>query len=313
MGKEAALFCTSGTLTNQLSLRVLLNQPPHSVLCDARSHIFNYECGGVAYHSQASMSPVMPKNNHHLTLEDIDANLMTDVIHSPVTKVIALENTLNGSIMPLDEIKRIYTYAKERDLAMHLDGARLWNASQETGIPLHEYGQYFDTISVCLSKGVGAPIGSVLVSTKENVERARILRKLFGGGWRQAGFLALAAHHCIDHVVPTMKKTHQLAKRLAQGLQQLDIQLTYPCETNMLFIDTAPAGIVVADLATALKEHNILISEWSGTQTRLVLHYQVDEPVIDTILQVAREVVEKRKEEPAPVMNPSTIKTSIYQ
>lgn len=288
-------------MTNQLGLRTLLTQPPHSVLVDARSHIFNYECGGLAYHSQASASPVVPRNGHHLTVEDVASNLITDTLCSPVTKVVALENTLNGSIMPLDEIKRIREFTLSRGLKMHLDGARLWNASAETGIPLHEYGQYFDTISVCLSKGIGAPIGSMLVGSKQNMVQARQIRKLMGGGWRQAGSLAVIAQHCIDTVVPTMKQTHQLTRRLAAGLQNLGMELSYPCETNMVFLNTAPAGITVDALAAALKQHNIIMFKDPGYEARIVLHYQIPEHVVETFINVASELVEKRRLDPTPI------------
>ncbi|KAI8366437.1 pyridoxal phosphate-dependent transferase [Choanephora cucurbitarum] len=295
LGKEAALFCATGCMTNQLALRVLLTQPPHSVLCDARSHVFVYECGGISYHSQASVSPVVPRNGHHLTLEDVQSNVITDTLACAPTRVISLENTLNGTLLPLEEIKRIHDYARQNDLKLHLDGARLWNASQETGIPMHEYGQYFDTISVCLSKGVGAPIGSIMASTKENIVRARHVRKLMGGGWRQAGLLAAAAKHCIDTVVPTMKQTHQLTKKLAVALEGLGMTLIAPCETNMIFLDTAQAGIRVSDLADELLQHNIVIGSSSGTQTRIVMHYQVNEEAINTFIQVASKVVAEKR------------------
>ncbi|KAI8979396.1 pyridoxal phosphate-dependent transferase [Mycotypha africana] len=307
LGKEAALFCASGTMTNQLGLRLLLTQPPHSVLCDARSHVYLYECGGIAYHSQASVSPVMPKNNHHLTVNDIASNLLTDPSHMPVTKVISLENTLNGTIMPLNEIKRIYAFAQQHQLKLHLDGARLWNASQETGIPLHEYGQYFDTISLCLSKGVGAPIGSILVSSKANIARARHLRKMLGGGWRQAGCLASAALHCIQHVVPTMKETHQLTRRLANVLvKQLGMQLSVPCETNMIWLnasgttstaDSSSVCITLDELARELEKKSIRIPNCGDntTETRLVLHYQITQSVVDAIVQATSDLMERKK------------------
>ncbi|CEP12937.1 hypothetical protein [Parasitella parasitica] len=301
LGQESALFCVSGCMTNQLGLRTLLEQPPHSVLVDARSHIFNYECGGLAYHSQASASPVVPHNGHHITVQDVESNLITDTICSPVTKVVALENTLNGSIMPLDEIRRIREFTLSQGLKMHLDGARLWNASEETGVPLHEYGQYFDTISVCLSKGVGAPIGSILAGSRQNIIRARHIRKLMGGGWRQAGFLAMTARHCIDKVVPTMKQTHLLTRRLATGLKALGMELTYPCETNMLFLNTAPTGITVNALAAALEKCGIIMSKDSGYEVRIVFHYQIPEHVVDTVISVASELVEKRKFDPTPI------------
>jgi threonine aldolase len=289
-------------MTNQLGIRLLLTQPPHSVLCDARSHVYNYECGGIAYHSQASVSPVLPKNGHHLTVEDIESNLITDTICSPITKVVTLENTLNGTIMPLSEIKRIRQFTNENGLKLHLDGARLWNASEETGISLSEYGQYFDTISVCLSKGVGAPIGSILAGTKETIYRARHVRKLMGGGWRQAGLLAAAAHHCIDKVVPRMSETHKLTKYLASSLVKMGMELNVPCETNMIFIDTANTGLLIEDFHQAFKKENILITGGPGTQARIVLHYQVTREVVDTMIDIAHKLVEKRKLQDAPII-----------
>lgn len=289
-------------MTNQLGLRLLLTQPPHSVLCDARAHVYNYECGGIAYHSQASVSPVIPRNGHHLTVEDLASNLITDTLCSPVTKVVSLENTLNGTIMPLGEIKRIREFTKKNGLKLHLDGARLWNASQATGIPLHEYGQHFDTISVCLSKGVGAPIGSILASSKENIQRARHLRKLMGGGWRQAGLLAAAAKHCIETVVPTMPETHRLAKELATSFEKLGMTLSTPCETNMVFVDTANVRLTVDDLHHALKAKNIIISSGSGTQARIVLHYQITQQVIDSVIQITTDLVEQRRLDPTPTL-----------
>ncbi|EIE85050.1 hypothetical protein G6F46_010410 [Rhizopus delemar] len=295
LGHEAALFCVSGSMTNQLGLRVLLTQPPHSVLCDARSHIYNYECGGIAYHSQASALPVLPSNRHHLTVKDIANNLMTDPICSPLTKVVSLENTLNGTIMPLDEIERVRQFCKRNELKMHLDGARLWNASQATGIPLKEYGRHFDTVSICLSKGVGAPIGSILVGSAEHIGRARHIRKLMGGGWRQSGSLAAAAHHCIQTVVPTMSTTHRLTRQLAYALQSMGIQLTLPCETNMIFIDTSQVGFTIDTLAKELAKENILIASDSGHQTRLVLHYQIPKTSIDTFIQITSKLVEQHQ------------------
>ncbi|KAI8138486.1 pyridoxal phosphate-dependent transferase, partial [Fennellomyces sp. T-0311] len=295
LGKEAALFCASGTMTNQLGLRLHLTQPPHSVLCDARAHVFIHECGGIAYHSQANVTPVSPKNGLYLTAEDVEANISKDTLAGSPTRVISLENTLNGTILPFEEIKRIRAVADKHGLPLHLDGARLWNASQATGVPMSEYGKLFDTVSVCLSKGAGAPIGSIIASTKERIVRARHLRKLMGGGWRQAGFLAKIARHCIETAVPTMPETHKLASRLAEGLQSLGLRLVLPCQTNMLFIDTAPVGLTVEDFAVELRKKQIKIASMGGsTISRIVLHYQVTPQVVDDFLVIAAQVVQSR-------------------
>ncbi|KAI7876911.1 hypothetical protein K492DRAFT_239493 [Lichtheimia hyalospora FSU 10163] len=295
LGHEAALFCASGTMTNQLGLRTLLMQPPHSVLCDARSHIYNYECGGLAYNSQAALIPTMPKNNVYLTAEEIDYNLVTDDLCGAPTRVIALENTLNGTIMPLEEMKRIHSLARSKDLLLHLDGARLWNASQATGIPLSEYGQLFDTISVCVSKGVGAPIGSLVVGSRDRVRRARHVRKLLGGGWRQAGLLAAVARHCMDTVIPTMPETHRLTSRLANHLETLGMRILLPCDTNMIFLDTAP-WVTVTELADALAEKNIIIGRDEGTVTRIVLHHQIDEQAVEDFIHIATRLAKEKQQ-----------------
>ncbi|ORY92241.1 pyridoxal phosphate-dependent transferase [Syncephalastrum racemosum] len=296
LGQEAALFCVSGTMTNQLGLRALLSAPPQSVLCDARAHIHIHECGGLGYHSQAMVIPVTPKNGAHLTAEDVEANINADELCGAPTKVVALENTLNGTIMPYEEIKRIRAVVDKHGIKLHLDGARLWNASAATGVSMADYGKLFDTVSVCLSKGAGAPIGSIIAGPKDLIRRTRHLRKLFGGGWRQAGCLARVARHCIDTVVPKLPETHALAVRLAQHLQSLGVKLLLPCHTNMLFIDVAPMGIMVDELAAALKQKNIKISAFGGsTISRVVLHYQITEQAVQDFMDVASELAAKAK------------------
>lgn len=159
-------------------------QPPHSILCDYRSHIYAYEAGGIAYHSQAQVVPIKPNNKIHLTFGEISSNIIsTDNVHYAPTRVISLENTLNGSIFPFSEIKNISELARKKGIKIHLDGARIWNVSAETGIALSSYGEYFDSISLCFSKSLGAPIGSILVGNEEFIKKARHFRKLFGGGY----------------------------------------------------------------------------------------------------------------------------------
>ena len=186
-GKEAALFCVSGTMSNQVGLRVNLVQPPYSILCDYRAHVFLHEAGGLATLSQAMVHPVVPANGNYLTLEDIVENFTPSDgdIHGAPTKVISLENTLHGMILPIEEIARILKFAKEHDIRLHLDGARLFNASVETGVSIAEYCQYFDSVSLCLSKSLGAPIGSILVGDRQFIEKANHFKKQCGGGIRQ--------------------------------------------------------------------------------------------------------------------------------
>jgi len=330
LGHEAGLFCTSGTLSNQLGLRCLLFQPPHSVLCDSRSHVFNYECGGIAYHSQANVVPVVAKGTY-MTAAEVESRINKDTLCGAITKglfshrsykheplrliclytVVSLENTMNGTIMPIEEIKKIHDVARANNLKMHMDGARLWNASQGSGTPLSEYGKYFDTVSICLSKGAGAPIGSMLTGTKELITRARHIRKMMGGGWRQAGMLAVAARHCINTVVPTMPETHALARKLADHLESLGVKILLPVDTNMVFIDVSRTGLIIADLAEALKAKNIKIFSNTGTTTRIVLHYQITSQAIDDFMQIASDLVQTKKKSGfvAPVINGSAVET----
>ncbi|KAK4513079.1 uncharacterized protein ATC70_000117 [Mucor velutinosus] len=310
LGHEAGLFCTSGTLSNQLGLRCLLFQPPHSVLCDSRSHVFNYECGGIAYHSQANVVPVVAKGTY-MTAAEVESRINKDTLCGAITKVVSLENTMNGTIMPIEEIKKIHDVARANNLKMHMDGARLWNASQGSGTPLSEYGKYFDTVSICLSKGAGAPIGSMLTGTKELITRARHIRKMMGGGWRQAGMLAVAARHCINTVVPTMPETHALARKLADHLESLDVKILLPVDTNMIFIDISRTGLTIADLAEALKAKNIKIFSNTGTTTRIVLHYQITPQAIDDFMQVSTDLVQSKKKSGfvPPALNGSAVET----
>ncbi|KAG0175334.1 Threonine aldolase [Apophysomyces sp. BC1015] len=302
-GHEAGLFCASGTMTNQLGLRTHLQMPPHSVACDSRSHVHLWEAGGIAFHSRASVSPVIARNGIHVTADEVEANLIEPDLHTAPTRVVSLENTLSGLVFPVEEIRKISELARGRGLAMHLDGARLWNAAQETGLPLKEYGKHFDSMSLCLSKGVGAPIGSILVGDAKFIDRARHFRKLFGGGWRQAGFMAAAAKYCIDTVVPTMPETHKLAKYMADELTSLGFELQVPVHTNMVLIDTANVGLNVQnDLLPALLKRNIKIGGM-GTKSRLVLHHQVDKVAVDTFVEVMRDLLAARVEEPKKAAN----------
>ena len=181
-GKPAALFCVSGTMSNQIGVRTNLVQPPYSVLCDYRSHIYLHEAAGLATLSQAMVHPVKPANGDYLTLEDILDNITYDDgdIHAAPTKLISLENTLHGIIMPIEEIERISKFCREHEIRLHLDGARLINASVETGISLKEYCQYFDSVSICLSKSLAAPIGSILVGDQKFITKATHFKKQQG-------------------------------------------------------------------------------------------------------------------------------------
>lgn len=259
-------------------------------MVDIRSHVFNYEAGGISFHSQAAVYPIMPSNNKYLTAEDVASRLVLDVdVHYAPTRVISLENTLNGTIMPIEEIERIRILTKEHGIKLHLDGARLWHASIATGISMKEYCSHFDTVSLCLSKGIGAPIGSILVGTELTIKKARHFRLLFGGGWRQAGLLAEAALWGIKNNWPTMEDTHRRAKWLEHVFLQVGCQITNPVDTNMVWVDTTNAGFTVDDLIVELAQVGIKISG-SGYQARVVLHYQISDEAVQQFIEVLRKM-----------------------
>ncbi|KAI3636581.1 hypothetical protein MIR68_005270 [Amoeboaphelidium protococcarum] len=247
-GHEAALFCVTGTMTNQLAFRSWLTGALQSVLLDSRSHVWKYENHGIAYHCQAGTLPVAPDSKTgHLTVERIAANVLGEDVHQAKTRLVSLENTLSGSIFPFDEIQRIREYCTEHNLILHCDGARLWNASAATGISIEQYCTQFDSVSLCLSKGIGAPIGSILVGNAQLIAQARHYRKLFGGGWRQSGPLAEAAHCAIQEVFvdrdadghSLMMKDHLNALWLSQNLLKAvpSLRIMNKVETNMVFLN----------------------------------------------------------------------------
>ncbi|KAG5639304.1 hypothetical protein H0H81_004506 [Sphagnurus paluster] len=312
-GKEAALFMTSGTASNQLALRTHLKQPPYTVLCDHRAHIHKYEAGGTAFHSGAAVTPVIPSNGaydvlpfrfrsitdihlilgHHLTLEDVEPNvILGSDIHFAPTEVISLENTLNGTIFPQEDIIAISKYAHSHGIKMHLDGARIWHVAVETQTPIKELCDPFDTISLCFSKGLGAPVGSCLVGPKDFIAKARWFRKLFGGGMRQTGFLAASAAYALTHNFPQLERVHALAKRLEAGLESIGVDITSRAETCMVFYDPAPIGVTydeIIERGSALPEPLFL----GGS--RLVVHFQTSEAAVNDFLAVVGDLAAEKK------------------
>jgi len=290
-GKEAAMFVASGIMSNQLALRTHLQAPPHSVLCDVRSHIFNLECGGVAIHAGALMTPVTPtKGRTYITAEDIAKVIVQKNLYTAPTKLIALENTLDGEILPIEAIEEIHDLARSKGIPLHLDGARLWNASRETGIPIKEYAKYFDSVSLCFSKGLGAPIGSVLTGSAEFINRARQWRKIFGGAWRQAGFLAGACLYALENHFPNLNKDHAAAKILAHRLEEMGYKLIKRPDTNMVWVEDSQALVSLSDMAREVAAYGIKISGSS----RFVIHLG-NRDKIDLLTNAMQEIIEKRK------------------
>ncbi|KAJ2928867.1 hypothetical protein H1R20_g8224, partial [Candolleomyces eurysporus] len=293
-GKEAGLFVSSGTLSNQLALRSHLLQPPYSVLLDNRAHINKYEAGGTAFHSGAQTIAIEPANRHHLTLEEIKNNIIiSSDVHFAPTEVVALENTLNGTIMPQDEILRISEYVHSIGVKFHLDGARIWHVAVETGTPLKELCEPFDSVSVCFSKGLGAPVGSCLVGTKDLITKARRFRKLFGGGMRQTGVLAACAAYSLSHNLPQLVRVHALTKRLEAGLEEIGVKILSRAETCMIFYDPSSVGVTYEEIAQRGSAHpEPLILGGS----RLVVHIQTSEEAVEDFLSIVRQLAQEKKD-----------------
>jgi threonine aldolase len=239
-GKEAALFFPSGTMANQTAIK-LHTQPGEQLICDHYAHIFNYEGGGVSFNSGVSCALIEGERGR-ITAEQIKQRINpSDFYHSPKTALVALENTTNkggGACYDPEEIKRIAALCKEENLPLHLDGARLWNAMTATKTSPAFYGEMFDTISVCFSKGLGAPVGSALLGTKEQIDRALRIRKMLGGGMRQAGYLAAAASYGMTHHWPRMEEDHQKAKALGEAVKAVDgVRYLAPVDTNIVIFE----------------------------------------------------------------------------
>lgn len=291
-GKEAGLFVLSGTMGNQLALRALLTQPPHGILCDHRSHIVQYEAGGVAVLTGALVKTVVPANGVHLTLEDVQANVvLSDDVHSCPTKVISLENTLNGMIMPLDEVRRISAFAREHGIHVHCDGARLWEAVASGAGTLPEFCKEFDTLTMCFSKGLGAPVGSVLCGPAATLRHARWTRKAIGGGTRQPGLLTAAAKVAVTETFGTrddgsdgwLARTHELARKVEALWTARGGKLIHPVHTNMIWVDLASAGCSPARFVEFGREEGLTL-----LGGRVVMHYQVAQRADEVLPRLER-------------------------
>jgi threonine aldolase len=278
LGKEAALFVPSGVMANQLGIKVQ-TQPGDEVIVESESHIFNYETAGAAFLSNVQLCTVKG-NSGILKSEQIAQAIRSTVYYNPKTSLICLENTHNkagGTIYPLEEIRKTHDLARSKKLALHLDGARLWNASVATGIAPKEYARFFDTVSVCFSKGLGAPVGSALTGTREKIDMARKFRKIFGGGMRQIGILAAGALFAIEHNIERLKEDHDKAKWLAKDLSTLPgISLDLDSvQTNIIIFSMSGRSESAVKLISKLKAKGILISEMGISTLRMVTHLDV--------------------------------------
>lgn len=273
-GMEAGLFCPSGTMTNQIALAVHL-RAGDEVICHQESHIYLYEGGGLMANARASVR-LLPGDRGRITAQQVaDAVNNPDDIHLPITRLVSLENTMNkggGSYYRLPDFAAIRAVCDRHGLALHLDGARVFNALVETGENPAEYGALFDSISVCLSKGLGCPVGSVLLGSKEFIQQARRVRKRLGGGWRQAGFLAGAGLFALENNVERLRDDHRRARALGDMLRQVpEVADLLPVDTNIVIFQLQP-GLLATDYVARLKEKGILATPFGKDKVRFVTH-----------------------------------------
>jgi threonine aldolase len=291
-GKDKALFFPTGTMANQAAIK-LHTQPGEQVICDKYAHIYNYEGGGVSFNSGVSCKLIEGNRGMINSEQVINAINPPDFYHSPLTTLVALENTTNkggGACWDFEEIKKIKLVCNDKKLGFHLDGARLWNALEEKSETPDQYGQYFDTISVCLSKGLGCPIGSVLVGNNDIMEKAIRTRKMLGGSMRQVGVLAAAGLYALDHHRKRLVNDHQKAKDIGRVLEGLKYVFN---------VQTVETNIVIFELERHvdsnyfienLKSKNILISDMGSGKLRIVTHMDYSEKMHEILLETLNSI-----------------------
>lgn len=290
-GKEAALFCPSGTMTNQIAINVH-TRPGDEVVCHEYSHIYNYEGGAMAFNS--SCQPKLLKGDRGLlNSKTVEENINPDDVHAAHTGLISLENTSNkggGSCYDFKDLKSISELARKQSIPIHLDGARLFNALVAKGESPREYGPLFDSISICLSKGLGCPVGSLVLGSKTFVKQARRVRKKLGGGMRQAGYLAAAGIYALDHHIDRLKEDHLKAKKLEAALNECTwISKVEPVETNIVIFYLKEAKDS-NDFTDKLLERGIHLVGMGQGKLRFVTHLDVNDEAIETVVHALKNL-----------------------
>lgn len=284
-GHEAALFCPSGTMTNQIAIKVHTNAPGE-VICDELAHIYRYEGGGMAFNSGVS-NRLIKGNRGRFTLEQLITEVNPDDIHFPPTQLVSLENTCNkggGCYWEITEIKQISDYCKQNKIPLHLDGARLYNALVAQNTSELEMGKHFDSISICLSKGLGAPVGSVLIGTSQFIKKAKRIRKILGGGMRQAGYLAAAGIYALNNNIERLAIDHQNAKKIEAVLTNNEtIESIKPVDTNIVIFKLKET-IDVDSYLKSLSEKGILAVGMGPQTVRFVTHLGILEKQMEYLL-----------------------------
>lgn len=291
-GMEAALFFPSGTMANQTAIKLHTN-PGEELICDKWSHVFNYEGGGIAFNSGVS-SRLIDGDRGMITADQVaEAINPPDFYHSPLTSLVCIENTTNkggGACYDLPTLMEISDICKTHNLKYHLDGARLWNALVAKRQHPKQFGELFDTISVCLSKGLGAPVGSLLVGKQEHINKALRIRKVFGGGMRQAGYLAAAGLYALQHNVGRLEEDHRRARQLGNFLQQMSwVEKVEPVETNILIFSLKP-HVSEKDFMEKLKQKNIFISSLGKGKLRIVTHHDYKEVMHNYVIETLQKL-----------------------
>lgn len=290
-GMEACVFCPSGTMTNQIAIKCH-TQPGDEVICDESAHVYQYEGGGIAFNSGSSVK-LLAGDRGRISANQVKASINPDDNHKARTRLVCVENTSNrggGSCYDFTEIKSIRKVCDENDLKFHLDGARLFNALVEKNETPNQYGEVFDSVSVCLSKGLGCPVGSLLIGKKDFIKKARRVRKVFGGGMRQAGFLAAAGIYALQNNIGRLKEDHTRAKQIGCALQKKSfVKLLLPVETNIIIIEldgsiTAPAFV------EKMKEEDIIPYAITPNRVRFVVHLDITDEMIEKTIKMIQKM-----------------------
>lgn len=297
-GHEAAAFVITGTMANQLALRTLLTQPPHAILADAHAHIIHWEAGGTSNLTGAFVQAIRPRNGMYLTVEDVRRHaIVIDDVHKCPTRVISLEQTTSGLIIPLEELQRISTWAKSKDILVHIDGARLWEAVAAGAGSIKDFAQCCDLLTLDFSKNLGAPMGAMVVGSARHIKKLRHVRKSIGGGMRQAGVLAAAARQAIlenfgDDVWDSkgvLEKSQKLAKLIASIWIRMGGQLLKEVQTNMIWVNLENARCDVKEWNETGSRHGIKLDG-----KRIVIHHQICDEAVERLGMVFEDVLKRK-------------------
>jgi len=286
-GMPAAIFCPSGTMTNQIAIKCH-TQPGDEVICDKVSHVYIYEGGGIAFNSGCQVK-ALDGDRGRIAAEQVAESVNPDDVHKGRSRLVSLENTANrggGSCYDFTDFEKIKEVCVSNNLALHLDGARLWNALVAKNETPKQYGELFDSISICLSKGMGTPVGSLLLGKRDLIKQARRIRKVFGGGMRQAGYLAAAGIYALENNIARLEEDHQHAKQIAAALGKKDfIGKIMPVETNIIIFEVS-GSYNPGSFCKKLAEYDILCLAISATQVRMVTHLDFTKEMLNQLLQL---------------------------